>query len=91
MAGVLQQAGRDLVAQGNRKACLLKEDRTAPWRTKSALMGLRERWSEIKDMIEAALPEVDDDEDGEGEEREVIDSGDDDEEILELGSSPSSA
>ena len=93
MVGVLQQAGGDLVAQGNRKACLLKEDRIAPWRTKSALMGLRERWPKIKDMIEAALPEVDDDDDddddGEGEEGEVVDSADDEEEILELGFSPS--
>jgi len=89
MAGVVQRKGEELVAQGNRKASLLKEDRTAPWRTKSALMGIKDRWPEFRDIIEAARPSVDEDENGEMEENEQIDSGDEEEEIAEPSSGSS--
>ncbi|KAE9369337.1 hypothetical protein N431DRAFT_510896 [Stipitochalara longipes BDJ] len=89
MAGVTQRAGEELVAQGNRKAGVLKEDREAPWRTKSALAGVKDRWQEFKDMVEASLPSVGEDENGEIEERETVYSSDDEEEILEPGSGSS--
>lgn len=89
LAGVLQQEGEDLVAQGNRKASVLKKDRVAPWRTKSALAGIKDRWSEFREMVEAARPTVADNESGEPEDREIDDSGDEEEEIMEPGSGSS--
>jgi hypothetical protein len=52
-AGVTQRAGEKFVASGNRKSEVLKEDRQAPWRTKSSLMNDSSRWQEYTDLVEA--------------------------------------
>lgn len=101
MSGVIQSAGEKVVAIGNRKTGVLKEDRQAPWRTRSAIYRMAAKWQEYKDLIEAYNPAVaSNEEHGCGGDKTqevensnkdaVVESSGDDEEIPDPNSGPPS-
>jgi hypothetical protein len=80
MEGVVQKAGEKFVSQGNRKTEGIVEDRDAPWRSTSAIMGQSLNWAEYNDLLESARPDADDaldDNSNEVESDDNPDSGDD--------------
>jgi hypothetical protein len=82
MQGVVQRAGEKFVKQGNRKTEGIVEDRDAPWRSTSAIIGQSLPWAEYEALLENARPDAND---SQGEEGDEVgsdgnpDSGDDEE------------
>jgi hypothetical protein len=86
MTGTTQHAGEKFCSRGTRILDELEQDRSAPWRTKGSIQGMCFKWAEYKTLLDAAIPEVEIDSDGEikeevlnGNSETVVYSDDEDE------------